>query len=446
MLDAFSPEEMERMLVRRKSANVPGIAIGARCSPHALDSKEELSMKTMSLVILSIAVVLLAGTCVALPQPSAAPAQPTAAATAGPIKIGAIYNLTGAQASLDVPSAKGAKLAIKEINAAGGVLGRPIQLDLYDGKTDASTIRKAALQLTESDQVVAMLGFSDSDQTLVAAPIAAEAGIVFITSGATSPKLPEQVPDYLYMACFGDNVQAAAGAEYTHNTLKAKTAYVLTDKGMEYTLLLGKYFKERFTELGGNVVLEDTFETGDKDFSTQISKLQALGAIPDVVYISSGPDDIGAIIKQFRDAGVEQPIFGGDSYDTPRLVQIAGKGAENTYFTTHALMDAALGSDPVKKFIAAYQAEFDGPPENAFAGLGYDTVRLIADAIQRAGSADPKAIREALALTRNLPGVTGAITFQPGSRIPQKGVTVILIKNGEFTLAAEVVPQRVPTP
>ena len=143
---------------------------------------------------------------------------------------------------------------------------------------------------------------------------------------------------------------------------------------------------------------------------------------------------------------MDQPIFGGDSYDTPRLVQIAGKGAENTYFTTHALMDATMGTDAVKKFIAAYQAEFKAPPENAFAGLGYDTANLIADAIRRAGSADPKAIRAALAQTKNLPGVTGAITFQPGSRIPQKGVTVILVKNGEFTLAAEVVPQKVPVP
>jgi branched-chain amino acid transport system substrate-binding protein len=402
-------------------------------------------MKTMSLVTLLIAVGLLVGACVA-PPPTAAPAQPTAAPVAGPIKIGAIYNLTGAQAPLDVPSANGARLAIKEINAAGGVLGRPVELLLYDGKTDAATISNAATQLTESDKVVAMLGFSDSDQTLAAAPIAAKAGVVFVTSGATSPKLPGQVPDYLYMACFGDNVQAAAGAEYAHDTLKARTAYLLTDKGMEYTLLLGKYFKERFTELGGNVVMEDTYQTGDKDFSAQITSLKGVGAMPDVLFIASGPDDIGAIVKQFRDAGVDSPIFGGDSYDTPLLVQIAGQGAENTYFTTHALMDATSGSDAVRKFTAAYQADFKAPPENAFAGLGYDTVKLIADAIRRAGSADPEAIRAALGQTKDLPGVTGAITFQPGSRIPQKGVTVILINDGKFTLAVEVVPQKVPAP
>ena len=368
------------------------------------------------------------------------------AGAAQPIKIGAIYNLTGGMASLDVPASNGAKLAAKEINDAGGVLGRPLELVMYDGKTDAATIGNAATQLVESDKAVIMIGFTDSDMTLAAAPIAAKAGIVFLTSGATSPRLPEQVPEYLYMACFGDNVQAAAGAEYAYNTLKARTSYLLIDKGMEYTLGLGKYFKERFIELGGKIVLEDTYQTGDTDYSAQITKLKRLGTMPDILYIAAGPDEVGVIVKQFREAGLEKPIFGGDGDDTPLLVQIAGKGADNTYFSTHSLMDAELGTEAVKKFITAYQAEYGHPPENAFAGLGYDTVKLLADAIARAGSDDPKAIREALQKTTNLQGVTGVITYQPGSRIPQKGVTMILVKDGKFTLAAEVVPQKVPAP
>ncbi len=362
------------------------------------------------------------------------------------LKVGMINNMTGSQASLDAPSANGAKLAAKEINAAGGILGKKFELVAYDGKSDAATIANSATQLTQTDKVVAMFGFSDSDMVMAAAPVAAKAGIVFVTSGATSPKLPDQVPDMLYLACFGDNVQAAAGAEYAFDTMKAKTAYLLIDKGMEYTLLLGKYFKERFVELGGKIVLEDTYQGGDKDFSAQITKLKGQKVTPDLLYIASGPDDVGTIIKQFRDSGVKKPIMGGDGYDTPLLAQVAGAGSENVYFTTHSLMDASLGTDAVKKFIAAYQAEYKNPPENAFAGLGYDTMKLIADAITRAGSADPKAIRAALQSTKDLPGVTGAITYQAGSRIPQKGVTVILVKDGKFTLAQEVVPQKVPAP
>jgi branched-chain amino acid transport system substrate-binding protein len=361
------------------------------------------------------------------------------------IKIGMIMNMTGAQASLDAPSANGAKLAAKEINAAGGVLGKKIELIAFDGKTDAATIATSATQLVSS-KVVAMFGFSDSDMTMAAAPIAAKAGIVFVTSGATSPKLPDQVPDYLYLACFGDNVQAAAGAEYAVNDLKSKSVYLLIDKGMEYTLLLGKYFKERFVEMGGTVVLEDNYQTGDKDFHAQITKLKGLKQKPDLLYIASGPDDIGTIVKQFRDAGVKQAIMGGDGYDTPLLVEVAGKGSNNVYFSTHSLMDANLGTDAVKKFIADYQAEFKTPPENAFAGLGYDTLKLIVDAIKRANSADPKKVREALGATQNLPGVTGSISYNAGSRIPQKGVTIVLVKDGKFTLAKEVVPEKVPNP
>ena len=196
----------------------------------------------------------------------------------------------------------------------------------YDGKSDAATIANSATQLTQTDKVVAMLGFSDSDMVMAAAPVAAKAGVMFVTSGATSPKLPDQVPDYLYLACFGDNVQAAAGAEYAFDTMKAKTAYLLIDKGMEYTLLLGKYFKERFVEMGGKVVLEDTYQGGDKDFSAQITKLKGQKVQPDLLYIASGPDDVGTIMKQFRDAGVKKPIMGGDGYDTPLLIQVAGTG------------------------------------------------------------------------------------------------------------------------
>jgi len=394
-------------------------------------------MKRHSLLTIIMLAVLILSAC----APAATEAPP-----AQPVKIGVIYNLTGGMASLDVPSANGAKLAAKEINAAGGVLGRQLELVVYDGKTDAATIGNAATQLVESDKVIAMMGFSDTDMTLAAAPIAAKAGIVFVTSGATSPKLPEHVPDYLFMSCFGDNVQAAAAAEYSFNDLKAKTAYLLIDKGMEYTLLLGKYFKERFVELGGQIALEDTYQTGDKDFSAQITKLKALATMPDIIFISAGPDDVGVIVKQFRDAGMDKPIVGGDGYDTPLLVEIAGPGAENTYFTTHSLMDPDLGTDAVKKFITAYQAEYNTPPENAFAGLGYDTVKLLADAIKRAGSDDPKAILEALKSTKDFPGITGSITFPPGSRIPQKGVTMILVKDGKFTLAAEIVPEKVPAP
>jgi branched-chain amino acid transport system substrate-binding protein len=290
-----------------------------------------------------------------------------------------------------------------------------------------------------------LIGFTDSDSALAAGPIAQKAGIPFVTAGATSPKLPDQIGDMMFLAPFGDNVQAAAGAEFAVQKF-GKTAYLLWDKGTEYTTLLAKYFKERFAELGGQIVLEDTYQFGDKDYSAQITKVKALAQQPDFYYISAMPDDIGTTVKQFRDAGITGPIVGGDGYDTPLLVEVAGKASDNVYFSTHSLVDPSTTNEAVKKFIASYQQEYGTPPENAFAALGYDTMKLVVDAIKRAGGTDGQAIKKALEETKGFPAITGQINFAPGVHVPQKGVTMIAVKDGKFTLGAEVVPQKVPAP
>jgi len=362
-----------------------------------------------------------------------------------PIRIGGGFALTGEESALDAPAANGALLAVKEINAAGGVMGRPIDLIVHDSRYEMDVTAQIARQFVEEDNVSAVIGFTDSDSVLAAGPIIQAAGIPFITAGATSPKLPEQVGDMLFLACFGDNVQAAAGAEFSYTNF-GPTAYLLIDKGVEYTTLLGAYFKARFEQLGGTLVLEDTYDDSATDFSPQITKLQALSQQPDFYYIAAMPYNVGPVVRQMRDAGLDGPVVGGDGYDTPDLVSVAGDAAENVYFTTHALMNADLGTDGIKKFIAAYNAEYGFDPENAFAALGYDSVYLLADAIERAGSTDAQAIKDALEQTTSFPGITGAITFTPDSHVPRKGVTMIKVENGEFTLAAEVVPEVVPNP
>jgi branched-chain amino acid transport system substrate-binding protein len=390
-------------------------------------------MKKQWLLVLALVAALLAGSA--------------AAFGADTIKIGGTYNLTGGMASLDVPAANGSKLAVKQINAAGGVLGRQIQYILYDGKTDSATNGNIATQLTSSDKVVAIVGNTDSDSALAIGPIAQKAGIPYLTAGATSPQLPNQVGDNMFLEPFGDNVQAAAGAEFAVNRLGAKTCWLLWDKGAEYTTLLAKYFKTRYLELGGKIVLEDTYTQGDTDFSAQITRLKALQAQPTLLYVAAlQASDAGAIAKQIRDAGIKQPMVGGDGYDGPELVGVGGSGAENVYFSTHSLMDAKSGSAKMKAFITAYNKEYGHDPESAFAALGYDAVYLMVDAIKRAGSADSRAIRNALAATKGFEGVTGAVTYQPGQRIPQKTVTIVAIKNGVYTLGALVVPQKVPAP
>ncbi len=361
------------------------------------------------------------------------------------IKIGGGFALTGDESALDLPAANGAKLAVKEINAAGGVLGKQIDFIVHDSQYKMDVTAQTAKQFVEQDKVQAMIGYTDTDSVLASGPTFQAAGIPFITVGATSPKIPSQVGDMMFLAAFGDNVQAAAGAEYALKNF-GKNAYLLWDKGVEYTTLLGAYFKARFTEAGGTIVLEDSYDDKATDFSAQIAKIKALSPQPDFYYVAAMPYNVGPLVKQMRDAGITGPVVGGDGYDTPDLVSVAGAAADNVYFSTHALMDATGGTDGIKKFIAAYNKEYGRDPENAFAALGYDTVYLLVDAIKRAGSMDAKALKAAIEGTKDFPGITGAITFSADSHVPRKGVTIIAVKDQKFTLGAEVVPEKVPAP
>ena len=363
-----------------------------------------------------------------------------------PVKIGAIYNLSGSQASLGRPSLNGSILATEQLNAHGGVLHRRVELIAVDGETNPTLIAKEAKKLVHVPGMSAITGLSDTTMVLAAAPVTEKARLVFLTSGATSPRVPIEFPSYYFMACFGDNTQAAAGAEYAFSTLGAKTAYLLFDETTDYTALLAGYFKARYQQLGGQIVAEDTYVGGATDFSAQIAKIEALTTPPDMLYVSSGPEEIGTLVKQLRDAGIEKPVFGGDGYDTPLLLDIAGDSANDVYFTTHALFDPAQATPRQKAFIDAYEKRFGTPPESAFAGLGYDAISLLAAAIALVGSAKQKAIAGALEATQDFPGVTGDISFGTGVHIPEKQVTIVHVKDGFLTLAAILAPQQVPPP
>ena len=231
------------------------------------------------------------------------------------------------------------------------------------------------------------------------------------------------VGDYIFMLPFGDNTQAAATAEFTYTKKGWKTATMLMDTEWDYTKFLSKYFIARYTELGGKMLLEDTYKSGDKDFSAQLTKIKNLQPQPDFVFVSAIPDDIGTLIKQARDQGVTLPIVGGDGYDTPLLTEVAGpERSANVFFSTHL---GVYGDDPTAaKFRDAFKKEYGQEAQSVFAALGYDGVNLVADGIKRAGSADHKAIRDALAVTKGWKGASGEITYPPGIRIPSKSVAL----------------------
>jgi len=357
------------------------------------------------------------------------------------INIAALYNVSvGGLTSLDVPSLNGAKLKAKMINDAGGLLGgRKIVVTAIDTKNDTGETATAAKRALSINGLVAGIGQSDTTFALAAAPLFQTAKIPFVTSGATSPDLPSMVGDEMFLVPFGDNVQAHAMAEYAYNTLGVRNVAVWTDNAMDYTTGLSKYFKERFTALGGKIVLEDVYTTTDQDFSAQVARLQAAGKV-DALFASSGPDTAGIIVKQVREAGMKLPIFAGDGFDTDLIVTVPGKElSDNIYFTTHAYV--GLDTGPANEFRAAYNKEYGHDPENAFAALGYDTMGLVADAIKRAGSTDPAAVTKALAETQDYPAVTGTIAYPAGVRVPSKPVAVMHVQKGDVKLETTVTPK-----
>lgn len=374
-------------------------------------------------------------------MPVAAQDATPAAASGEPIKVGQPYNLTGGYASIDNPAKDGSALAAEEINAKGGVLGRPLELIVYDGKSDVPTISAISKKMVEEDKVNVMAGLTDTSYMKAAGPVAQENQIPFLDVAGTAPIITS-IGDYIFMLPFGDNVQAAVAAEFAMEK-GWKSCAMLVDEAMDYTKYLAKYFNERFTaeDIGGTVVSRLAYNMGDTDFSAQLTEFKNIDPQPDFYFISANPGEIGTIVKQARDLGLTAPIMGGDGYDTPLLAELAGP-VNDVYFTTH---QGIYGDDPkAQEFIAAYTAKFDRAPENVYAALGYDAIYLMAAAIEAAGTTDGPAVRDALAATKDFVGVTGTITYGEGSRIPSKSVALIQVVDGKNTLLEITVPEVIP--
>jgi len=357
-----------------------------------------------------------------------------------PIVVGALYNLTGAQKILDVPSAEGARLAVDEANAAGVVLDRRVTLLLVDGRTQTSRIAEETTRLVEhTPPVSGLIGFSDTDMVLAAAPIAGKHGRTFITSGATSPLLPAEVPRYLFLACFGDNVQAAAGAEWAYDSRKARTVAVLYNEDTSYTRLLRGYFEKRFKELGGKILSSQPYRA--PGFALKVETLRKA----DMVYLSAYPDEVTTIIPLLREAGVTAPILGGDGLDIGSAWQKIPE-TRDVYFTTHAYLGADNPDPAVRRFRKLYAAAYPGKEPDAFTALGYDAARLLLAAIGKAGTAAPGPVRDALAATTGFRGVTGEISYRDGSRIPAKSVTIMRVAGGREEYVGSLLPNKIPAP
>ena len=399
--------------------------------------------------------VLLAACCLSLAACGGHPSPATSSASPRPIRIGAVYNLMGSQAPLDVPSLDGAFLAVDRINARGGLFGRRVELVVRNGDSNPAVVAKVTHELIK-DGVSAIIGLSDTDQVRAAAPVAAGAGIPFVTSGATSPQLPEDVPRWLFLTSFGDNAQAAAAAEYGVRRLKARSVALLYNGDLEYSRLLARYFEQSWRAGGGTVAVSEAFHTNESA-ERMVQRLRSHGdgdgdsddprGAPryQMVYVACGPDEAGAILQDLRDDGIMQPVMGGDSFDSAALTSIAASTGGNVYYTTHAFLGAGHVTVPVRRFRDLFRAAYGRGPDSAFAALGYDAVDMVAAAIARAKSPDPAKVRAALQATRGLRGVTGVTTFEHDGQVPRKPVTIVEVLPPP-RLAAVIVPRLVPRP
>jgi branched-chain amino acid transport system substrate-binding protein len=359
---------------------------------------------------------------------------------AEPITVLAPFNLTGPQAVLGAPCYKGAELAVEKLNAAGGVLGRSIELIPIDTASEASrTTDELESALERYPKAAAGIGYTDSTYALDAGLVFQKAGIPFITPGATAPDLPQQVGSGMFLAAYGDDAQALAMAKYAWNELKLRYVALWVDDSSVYTRTVGGFFEEFFRNLGGTVDRRN-FAAGVTDFGDLIASFKKADPKPQAIYGASMPRSAVSLIEQVRNAGVDVPLLSGDGWDDEAIVEASkNNGIKNIVFTTHLLL--GVDTPGMKEFSEAYKQKFGSPPPNAFAPLGFDSVNLLAAAIERAGSIQPDAIRTALANTRDFQGLVGKIAYSPGKRVPDKTVAVIKIDDGVKTPVWTWMPQ-----
>jgi branched-chain amino acid transport system substrate-binding protein len=358
--------------------------------------------------------------------------QGTAADTT--IRIGEFASLTGKEAVFGQSSHKGTLLAIEEVNAGGGVLGKKIDFIYEDNRSTPGESATIAKKLITRDKVVALLGEVASGRSLEAAPIAQANRIPMISPSSTNPKVTE-TGDYIFRVCFTDPFQGKLLAEFAKRTLKAQKVAVFSDVSAPYSMGLAQFFREPFVANGGTITSEQKYTGGDKDFKAQLTVIK--NTKPDAIIVPGYYTDAGLIVAQARQLGITVPLFGGDGWEAPELLQIAGRALEGTYYSTHF---SSENTDPLaQKFVAAYKAKYDNETPDAMAALGYDSAMVLVDAIKRAGSTAGPQLRDAIAATKEFPGATGNTTLD-AKRDASKPAVIITVKDGKFQYVETIKP------
>ena len=357
----------------------------------------------------------------------------------GEIIVGYYGDLTGRTASFGTSTKNGVEMAADELNKAGGIMGRKVRVIVEDDQGEPNKAATVVSKLVNQDKVHAVLGEVASSNSLAAAPKAQEAKIPMISPSSTNPKVTE-VGDYIFRVCFIDPFQGDVMAQFASKNLKATKAAILYDFNSDYSRGLREFFTRSFKGLGGQIVAEQSYTQGDRDFSGQLTAIRSSN--PDVIYVPGYYGEVGVIANQTKQLGIKAPLLGGDGWDSPQLWQLGGASLNGDYISNHYSVDDP--SPAIQKFVADYKARYNLLPD-ALAALGYDSMKVLADAITRAGGTDSAKLRDAIAQTKNFAGVTGSISIDK-DRNAVKPAVVLKLQDQKFVYDATIYPAGMTPP
>jgi branched-chain amino acid transport system substrate-binding protein len=343
------------------------------------------------------------------------------------IRVGAFLSLTGPTQSFGVSSLNSFQLATEEVNRAGGIDGRQVELIPADDHSKTEEVVGVVTKLIEQDKVHALLAEPVSTRAIAAAPVAQSRKVVMISAASVKPELTMQ-GDYIFRACFISSAEGEAIAKFAVDKLKSKTAAILLDNANDYSVVLAGFFKESFTKLGGKVIDQQNYAASDKDISKQVAAIKSLK--PDLIFAPGFYTTAGMVAAEVKKQQTGATLMGSDGWDSPELLKGNTADFEGVYFANHFW----VGSDDAlaKKFVAEYSAKYGMPPD-ALAAASYDAARLLFEAIRKAKSTESAAIRDALAQSKDFPGVTGRITLD-ANRNANVPVYILRIDGGKYSL------------
>ena len=366
--------------------------------------------------------------------PSCAPTQKNLVEHA-PINIGFYGDLTGLTFNFGLSAKNGVLMAADEINQAGGLNGRQIDIVIEDDKGSPEEAAQLTGKLINRYKVIAIIGAGASGNSMASAPIAQSARVPLIAPSSTNPAVT-QMGDYIFRACFIDAFQGEVMAKFAANTLKAKQAAIMLDFNSPYSRGLTDFFELSFAKLGGEIVAKQSYRQGDADYRGQLSAIKAMN--PDVIYIPGYYGDVAIIAKQARQLGLTMPLLGADGWDAPELWELGGDALNGTFISNHYSADDP--SETIQSFVHAYRQRYGNLTPDAHAALAYDALRFLAEAIQRAGTTEGPKLRDALAETKNFAGVTGMISMDR-DRNAVKPAVILKLEDTRYVYQETIQPE-----